>query len=303
MATDKVAIANLALSKIGSTRITSFTQTGSNEAAIVNGVYDDILEEVLSEHPWSFAQKRTELEYTVPDDVSRTIDDTVYVPVTITNATTADPVVITAASHGLEDGDWIKITGALGMTQLNDNFYIVDNATTNTFSLTDTDGEDVDGSAYTAYISTGKIHKAFDLEVIQNGAAVVYEKPDDYVKITGKSIQRALVLVEQDKIISDVEGLVIKYTFLNENVAHYFPKFIQALATRLAAEICFPIVNSTSKSEALLKYYHDVVLPMAVANDSTQDTPTEAMQDEWLDARIVGTGSGYATFGQTWHHV
>lgn len=300
MAADNVEIANIALNKIGVIdSITSLSQSGSNEAAAINKVYDDVLDDVLAEHPWSFAQKRIALTNTVPDDVSRTIDDTQYTPVTITGATQADPVVITAAVHGLSDGDWIKITSVVGMTELNGNFYIVANATTNTFELTDTDGEDVDGSEFTAYSSGGSIQKAIDMPAMENETVVVYEKPSDIVKVTAKSVDVAVLRVEKDKIISDTTSLKIRYTFRNTTTTDYFAKFVHALATRLAAEVCFPITHSVSKAEELLKYYHDIALPQAISSDSTQGTPQEAMQDEWLDARL--TSGGYATTGETWH--
>lgn len=388
MPANKVAIANLALSKIGAASITSFLQSGSNEAEAINEVYDDILEEVLSEHPWSFAQKRIELEYVVPDDTSRTIEGRIYAPVAITAATVAEPVVITAAdhgladgdrikivgvvgmtqlnnnfyrvanktvdtfelvnedteeeidgtaystytsggkiylandgdplnitaataanpvvitaaSHGLEDGDWVYIQGVAGMTQLNGNFYIVDDATTNTFSLDDTDDANVNGSAYTAYVSGGQILEAIELPMTDDGVSVVYEKPSDFIKPIKKSDSSALLKVEQDKIISNAEGLKIIYTFLNTDTTQYFPKFTQALATRLAAEVCFRLTNSLNKAGEILKLYQETVLPMALSIDSTQSTPDEPSQDEWLDAMQAGSRQ-FATTGETWHSI
>jgi hypothetical protein len=69
---------------------------------------------------------------------------------TITGATKANPVVITAASHGFANGDIIYITGVSGMTQLNGNTYTVANKTTNTFELKSTDGRN-----YSTYKSSG----------------------------------------------------------------------------------------------------------------------------------------------------
>jgi len=88
-------------------------------------------------------------------------------PKDITGATTANPVVITSASHGFSDGDVVQITdvGGLGndtgMTELNGNRYTVSSATTNTFALQDTAATpaNVNGSAYTAYVSGGKARK------------------------------------------------------------------------------------------------------------------------------------------------
>jgi len=80
---------------------------------------------------------------------------------TITGATQANPVVITSANHGLNNGNKIVISGVVGMTELNGNTYYVQNATTNTFSLSsNTDPAsttNVDGSGYTAYASAGTI--------------------------------------------------------------------------------------------------------------------------------------------------
>jgi hypothetical protein len=80
---------------------------------------------------------------------------------TITGATAANPVVITSNAHGLSNGNKIVISGVVGMTELNTNTYFVQNATTNTFSLSsNTDpaaNTNIDGSAFTAYTSGGTI--------------------------------------------------------------------------------------------------------------------------------------------------
>jgi len=80
-------------------------------------------------------------------------------PITISAATQASPVVITATSHGFSDGDQVKIVDVVGMTNLNGNFYLVANKTTHTFELTTLAGANVDGSAFGAYISGGEVRK------------------------------------------------------------------------------------------------------------------------------------------------
>jgi hypothetical protein len=74
----------------------------------------------------------------------------------ITNATQADPVVITSNGHGLSNGDSVFIQSVGGMTELNNNHYVVANKTTNTFELAG-----VDGTGFTAYTSGGKWTKEF----------------------------------------------------------------------------------------------------------------------------------------------
>lgn len=61
-------------------------------------------------------------------------------PITITGVTAANPAVVTASSHGLSDGDPVKIRSVSGMTEINGDKFIVIEKTTNTFEILDTDG-------------------------------------------------------------------------------------------------------------------------------------------------------------------
>ena len=74
---------------------------------------------------------------------------------TITGATAANPVVITASSHGYSNGDEVYITAVVGMTELNGKYYLIKNKTTNTFELTDVDSTNINGSSFTSYSSAG----------------------------------------------------------------------------------------------------------------------------------------------------
>lgn len=57
------------------------------------------------------------------------------VPITISGATAASPVVVTATAHGLTDADFIDIAEVEGMTELNGNRYKIGNKNTNSFEL------------------------------------------------------------------------------------------------------------------------------------------------------------------------
>lgn len=76
---------------------------------------------------------------------------------TVTGATKTNPVVITAAAHGLVDGDAFSLSDVAGMTQLNGKLYIASAVTTDTIALLDKDGDAVDGTAFTAYASGGTL--------------------------------------------------------------------------------------------------------------------------------------------------
>jgi hypothetical protein len=66
-------------------------------------------------------------------------------PLTVTAATNASPSVVTIAAHGLLNGQAVNITGAVGNTAINGTF-LVANVTTNTFTLTDVNGNPVAGN-------------------------------------------------------------------------------------------------------------------------------------------------------------
>ena len=83
---------------------------------------------------------------------------------TISAATAANPVVVTATSHGYLNGDEVFIDGVVGMTEINSQRFIVANKTTNTFQLThQVTGANINGSAFTAYSSAGTAARVFTL--------------------------------------------------------------------------------------------------------------------------------------------
>lgn len=88
-------------------------------------------------------------------DCSLTLDN----PINITGATKANPVVITAPSHGFSNGDTVKIDKVEGMTDLNGNSYKIKNKTTNTFELTNSSDVNINGTAFGTYIQGGEVRK------------------------------------------------------------------------------------------------------------------------------------------------
>ena len=76
------------------------------------------------------------------------------VPKTITNISSANPGVVTSASHGFANGDKIVIKDVVGMTEVNGKKYTVANTTSNTFQLSG-----LDTSGFVGYTSGGKVYK------------------------------------------------------------------------------------------------------------------------------------------------
>lgn len=101
----------------------------------------------------------------------------------ISGVTAADPcVVTTSAAHGYSTGQIVRITDLgdvgpnatdRGMNQLDGNRYKIVVLSTTTFSLQDpVSGEDIDSSAYTAYVSGGRV--VLETRVIGDPEAYAY---------------------------------------------------------------------------------------------------------------------------------
>jgi len=83
---------------------------------------------------------------------------------TITGATRADPVVITTSgAHGLSNGTEVYITGIVGMTELNGRNFRIANVASTTFELQDMYSANLDGSAFTTWVSGGTADTIFEV--------------------------------------------------------------------------------------------------------------------------------------------
>lgn len=115
--------------------------------------------------------------------------------------------------------------------------------------------------------------------------AYVYQRPSNCVRIFGVSDSQAVWREEGDVIISDSSGLGVLYVFLHEDPTKYPAKFIDALATRLAADSCYMITNSKSKTDDLRAQYETVDLPAAISENSQVGTQQTPQDDAWTDAK------------------
>ena len=75
----------------------------------------------------------------------------------ITAITQATPGVVTAPGHGRSNGDRVKITGVVGMTEVNDKIFTVAAVAGDDFSLTDNEGVNVATGGFGAWVSGGTV--------------------------------------------------------------------------------------------------------------------------------------------------
>ncbi|MDZ4778597.1 MAG: ubiquitin-activating E1 FCCH domain-containing protein [Alphaproteobacteria bacterium] len=74
----------------------------------------------------------------------------------ITVAARTNPVMISSPGHGFANGDYLRITGVVGMTQLNNRIFQVANATPGNFQLAG-----VNGTGFSNYTSGGTMQKCY----------------------------------------------------------------------------------------------------------------------------------------------
>lgn len=286
MASSKVDIANLALGTIGATRITALTQA-IEEARVVNNVYDSVRDEVLMEHPWSFAQKRVALV-----DMTRTAQDdwvtaTAYVVDDVREAangyyykcliahTSGVFATDLAAGKWVLYTTWVTGTAYAKKTKLYNagiEYSCLVNHTASALFATDL--------ALVYWVATEEI-VSMDDEL-----SVMYYLPTDFLKVNALSYDKAVYRLMGSRLLADTDDLNIQYTYINDTPSSYSGQFQTALGSRLASEICFNITQSITKAMELLKKYESIDLIRAMSSDSQQGTPESIIQDEWENARL-----------------
>lgn len=80
----------------------------------------------------------------------------------ITAATAADPVVISASGHGFSNGNKVAIKAAGGMVEINDRIFTVAGVSGADFNLQDDIPGNIDGTGFTTFTSGGTVQLAVE---------------------------------------------------------------------------------------------------------------------------------------------
>lgn len=121
-------------------------------------------------------------------------------------------------------------------------------------------------------------------EIPEVGSGFYFQRPSDCVEIfeTTANSWRP----EGEKVWSLDATLGVVYTYLNDDDTFYSPKFIDALACRLAADMCFDITNSASRTQELTALYEGEYLPRALHHDAVHQGEQTVIDDEWINAGL-----------------
>ena len=266
-----VDICNSALIKIGADTITTIADD-NKRANLCNERYKHCRDEVLRSHNWDCATLKVKL---------------VFDKATISGATAATPPVITATAHGYVSGNKIEIGGdvedVVGMTELNDNEYWITWTSADTFSLQDTDGDDIVGAGYTAYASGGEARRI----PLTDDWDYQYALPTDWLKTIDVLDESGAAISYRKEglyILTNEDESWLEYIKQETDVDVFDSMLFETIACRLAMDIAYPITNSRQMEEKMEKRYLYQLAEARTINaneDNSDDTDTNA----WITAR------------------
>jgi hypothetical protein len=283
----ELEICNLAMSRLGSEFVTDITTPANTpQDKACNRVYNQLRDEMLmglfgtekvDPYNWEFAKRYQMLN---PAAGYATSD---YDAITITGITQADPAVVTANSHGFEDGWLVKISDVAGMTEINNFIVRVSGKTTNAFNC-----YDIDSTNFTAYTSGGEVIRYEADEKWQDG--YIYNVPTDFLKaidITEDEVAwEILGSGNSRRIVSDTDEIVLLYIAQIATVGELPRAFIRAFADRIAYELGPSLSKGNVTADDLYAVYINS-LKSAIAADAKNVDPKSLIRDR---RRIETTG-------------
>lgn len=200
-------------------------------------------------------------------------------PKTITGVTKANPGVVTIASHGYSNGDWVFISGVGGMTELNGLIWVVAGATTNTFTLIDMFGNAENTTSFPTYTSGGTAARIYT--VVSPYAAV--DLP--YLKFTQSANTMSLCCVNTQTLTEyppyDLQRVA--------NTNWVFTK--TTYASLIAAPATCTVVAQASTT--LSTYYSYIVTAINADGDESVASPVGVVQNNDIS---VNAGSNTITW-------
>jgi len=113
----------------------------------------------------------------------------------------------------------------------------------------------------------------------------VYVRPNDCIRIFETNDADATWREEGDRIISNTQGLGVKYVKYLDDPNRFSASFIDAFVDKLCSDICYMILNSSSQADVFLKKYETVSLPKARSENAQTGVQQYIKDDAWERAK------------------
>ena len=282
--TDIEGICNLAMHRLGAEKVSNVGSPTTAEEIACNDIYAQLRDEMLQgifavpeigDYNWQFAKRSIQLYKALG------YDEADFDAIDITGITNANPGVVSATAHNLEDGWQGYINGVEGMTEINGFYVRVANKEDNTFEC-----YGLNTTYFTAYTSGGTVIRKESLTDYQSG--YTYEVPADFLKMVTLENKDAQFEVvgsgDSRRILSNYENPILIYIAQINAVTELTVGFMRALAGRLAYELAHSL--SPKEAGTIYKMYVQDVLD-AIESDAKGVTPGSLITEK---NRIVDEG-------------
>lgn len=118
------------------------------------------------------------------------------------------------------------------------------------------------------------------------GFSYQYTLPEDCLRVM--SVEGEIPYEQESgKLLCDEAGpIYVRYMAKVTVTGSFTPAFVDALATRWAAELAVPITKSHSRRLELLEEFRKLALPQARKSDNIGSVPERASDGDWLKSRV-----------------
>lgn len=247
---------NKALLKIGAQRLSSLTDAKNPASTYLADIWPFEYGEFLEEHPWSFAVS------TIP-----------MIPLN-------PPAWVTATLYNV--GMYVLQGGAIYVCAIQH--------TSGTFATDLASGDWV--------VQSGVAPLLQALPLMNDGCNNPYYVPTDFVNpylfsapafYRKETIKSPYVTTAQIALITDNPNIAtMKYVFNQTDLTQWSAKALEALAVKLAYQLCFKISEAAQYAVGLEKDYQGKLIS-AITSDSNTTSPDQAVADAWFIARLSGS--------------
>jgi hypothetical protein len=264
-------IANMALQMLGQPTITTLTES-SRDAGICNQLFAQNRDYVMLQNDWPCLIERIRLTRSGSWAIS--------------GITKASPAVVTCATHTLVTGEVLTIEDVSGMTQINDNSYVVRAYTSTTISLNDPDGTAADSSGFSAWTSGGYVYRdqTADHAFIYDLPADCY-RPMQVLDATGHADEAYTWERNRSFIYTDVEDAQLRYVRQSTDPTEWDPDLVSAMSLRLAWLISMRIHTDKDLRSRIYGEMEVALKKGAATSTRTRKDPGEP-ERTWLDSRL-----------------
>lgn len=253
----KLGYWNKALYKIGAARLNSTDVVNTAPASqFLTDIDPQCVAELLEEGIWSFAVQTV---YMIPLNPPVWVTDTSYAVGNFIQIGSLIYRCIVAHTSGvfatdLGNGDWLLQTGAVPILQT--------------------------------------------LPSMNDGVNNLYLIPSDFVKpylFSSPAFYRIetvkppfVTTTQQVLLTNDATINAMKYVFYNTDTSTWTAKFYEAMACKLAYELCFKI-SEAAQWAAKCEAGYNKALMSALGTDALDSSPDEPIANEWFIARLAGS--------------